>query len=244
MNIYTPYTYLIGWSCLNTYYYGVRYALKADCLYETGCHPDEFWVTYFTSSVYVEQFRQLHGEPDIIQVRKTFEDAVSAKKWEHNVLVRMNCLTESKWLNKHDASDKFFRVGPHLEETCNKISETRLIRKIEPWNKGKTGVYSEETLNKFKKPKPAEHVENIKKNHVGTTGYSHTDETKQKMKGRVPWNKGVSHSDETKQKISQKKLGRNDAGMNGRIHSEEAKEKQSLARKLWWERKKQNEFSV
>lgn len=236
MSIYQPYTYLIGWSKHNKYYYGVRYG--------KNCNPNDLWVSYFTSSVLVKEYRTNFGEPDIIQIRKTFDDAASARKWEHNVLVKMKCLAENKWLNQHDASDKFFRAGPHTEETCNKISETRLIRKIEPWHKGKTGVYSEETLNKLKKPKTAEHVENMKKNHVGTTGYNHTEETKQKMKGKVPWNKGGSHSEETKQKISQKKLGRNDAGMNGKIHSEEAKERQSLARKLWWERKKQNDISI
>jgi hypothetical protein len=36
MNIYnTPYTYLIGWSNQNKYYYGVRYA--------KDCHPNDFW---------------------------------------------------------------------------------------------------------------------------------------------------------------------------------------------------------
>jgi hypothetical protein len=48
MNIYhtcedrTPYTYLIGWSHLNKWYYGRRTA--------KGCHPSELWVKYFTSS--------------------------------------------------------------------------------------------------------------------------------------------------------------------------------------------------
>ena len=37
----TPYTYLIGWSNLNKFYYGVRYG--------KGCHPSDLWVKYFGS---------------------------------------------------------------------------------------------------------------------------------------------------------------------------------------------------
>jgi hypothetical protein len=36
------YTYLIGWSKLDKWYYGVRYA--------SNCNPDELWVKYKTSS--------------------------------------------------------------------------------------------------------------------------------------------------------------------------------------------------
>ena len=68
MIIYTPYTYLIGWSHLNTYYYGVRFANNNKDI----ANPDELWVTYFTSSKYVSEFRELNGEPDIVEVRKTF----------------------------------------------------------------------------------------------------------------------------------------------------------------------------
>jgi hypothetical protein len=47
-----------------------------------------------------------------------------------------------------------------------------------PWNKGKKGVYSKETLTLMAKPK---------------IGKKHTDETKKKLSiahmGRIPWNK-------------------------------------------------------
>jgi hypothetical protein len=70
--MYQPYTYLIGWSSHNKYYYGVRYSKKAS--------PSEFWLTYFTSSNEVKKFREAHGEPDIIQIRKTFSDSTTAKQ--------------------------------------------------------------------------------------------------------------------------------------------------------------------
>ena len=86
-----PYTYLIGWSKFNKWYYGVRYAI--------GCTPNDLWVDYKTSSKYVHEFTKLHGDPDIIQIRKTFNNIESARKWEETVLIRMKVIKEDKWLN-------------------------------------------------------------------------------------------------------------------------------------------------
>ena len=106
-NIYTPYTYLVGWTELNKYYYGMRYAKNKNCLYKEGCHPDEFWKTYFTSSKEVLAYRNQYGEPDVIQIRKTFRNAMSAKLWEHKVLKRLQAVTNNKWLNKTNVLTKF-----------------------------------------------------------------------------------------------------------------------------------------
>lgn len=92
MSIYKPYTYLIGWSELNKYYYGVRYA--------KGCNPDDLWRKYFTSSSYVSQLREEVGEPDIIQIRKIFDNAKDACDWEQNVLKRLKVWENNKWINK------------------------------------------------------------------------------------------------------------------------------------------------
>ena len=43
-------TYLIRWSHLNRWYYGV--------LYSRACHPSDLWVSYFTSSELVSAFRE------------------------------------------------------------------------------------------------------------------------------------------------------------------------------------------
>jgi hypothetical protein len=91
-SIYTPYTYLIGWSTKNVWYYGVRYAKK--------CSPDDLWKSYFTSSKHVKKFRKENGEPDIIQIRKTFSDANSAKSWEEKVLRKINVIKRKDFLNK------------------------------------------------------------------------------------------------------------------------------------------------
>ena len=86
-----PYTYLIGRSKLNKWYYGLRYA--------KNCHPDDLWITYFTSSKIIKQFRKEYGEPDIIEIRKIFSNVENAAIWEHTVLKRLKVNINDKWLN-------------------------------------------------------------------------------------------------------------------------------------------------
>ena len=60
VNDRTPYTYFIRWNDLNLNYYGRRTA--------KGCHPEEFFISYFTSSKYVKQTIDEFGMPDIIKI--------------------------------------------------------------------------------------------------------------------------------------------------------------------------------
>ena len=126
MNIYCkPYTYLIGWTRLNKYYYGVRFA--------KDCDPADLWVKYFTSSKNVKSLRETEGEPDIIQVRKTFVSKSDAIVWEKKVLKRLNVLKEDKWLNMNISG----AIAPHnkaaiknkgkkrSKEAIDKAAETR-----------------------------------------------------------------------------------------------------------------------
>ena len=87
-----PYTYLIGWSTHNLWYYGVRYA--------KDCHPSDLWVKYKTSSKYVDNTVSLYGEPDVVQIRRTFTSEKKARIWEEKVLRRMNVVTMDQWINK------------------------------------------------------------------------------------------------------------------------------------------------
>lgn len=88
------FTYLIGWSKLNKWYYGCRYSKKADV--------NDLWENYFTSSKYVKEFRELNGDPDVVQVRKIFNDADSTRKWESTVLRRLKVVESDKFLNRWD----------------------------------------------------------------------------------------------------------------------------------------------
>jgi hypothetical protein len=122
MSIYLPYTYLIGWTNHNKWYYGVRYA--------QDCNPNDLWNTYFTSSKHVKEFRKQFGEPDIIEVRNIFTSKDSAILWEERVLQKMNVRNNDAWLNKNDCSappimkgseHPLYNVG-HTDQTKQKIS--------------------------------------------------------------------------------------------------------------------------
>ena len=62
----TPYTYLIGWIDVDLWYYGRRTA--------EGCHPEELFISYFTSSKVVYDIRSEFGEPDVIRTHKFFSE--------------------------------------------------------------------------------------------------------------------------------------------------------------------------
>lgn len=93
-----PYTYLIGWTNLNKWYYGCRYA--------DGCSSDDLWKTYFTSSKYVFNFRKENGEPDIIKIRKVFDCKIDSLEWEGRVLRKLWNRREH-WLNRKFDSTKY-----------------------------------------------------------------------------------------------------------------------------------------
>lgn len=122
------YTYLIGWTVHDKWYYGVRFAKKSK--------HNELWTTYFTSSKYVKEFRAAHGEPDVIQIRKTFNSKEAAISWECTVLTRMDVIHNSRWLNR----------------TNNQAIRDGSKRKYGPaWNKGKSLPRSKESVDKQRK---------------------------------------------------------------------------------------------
>jgi len=99
MSNYLPYTYLIGWSKQDLWYYGCQYGCSA--------HPSNLWTSYFTSSKTLHQLRATLGEPDVIQVRRTFTTALAALEWESRVLKRMNATFSPRWINKHNGNTQF-----------------------------------------------------------------------------------------------------------------------------------------
>ena len=117
-----PYVYLIGWTSLDKWYYGVRYAMD--------CHPDDLWKTYFTSSKYVHAFCDNNGSPNVIQIRKTFNSITEAKLWEVKVLRRMKVVLHEKWLNKNDRHAPPIMLGVNhpmkRPEVARKYGDTML----------------------------------------------------------------------------------------------------------------------
>ena len=210
-----PYTYLIGWSLQQKYYYGVRYA--------NNCSPIDFWVKYFTSSPSVAAMRVLYGDPDIKQIRKIFSSREKARQWENRVLKRMKVVIREDFLNKNDSpappinnrvmtSDTKEKIGssnrgkPKSEEHKQKIREAR----AKQVNTRKGIPVSEETKQKIREARAKqittdETRKKMKLNHVGMLGKNHSDTTKQKIREA---NLGKVLSKETREKMSKPKLKR------------------------------------
>ena len=119
------YTYLIGWTEQDKWYYGLRFSKKT--------RGYDIWQTYFTSSKYVRECRKIHGEPDVVEIRKTFTSVERAILWESKVLTRMDVMHSSRWLNK----------------TNNKAIRGETQRKyLSSWNKGLKCPRSKESIEK------------------------------------------------------------------------------------------------
>jgi len=178
-NIYKPYTYLIGWSDHQKYYYGVRYA--------RNCHPNDLWVSYFTSSTHVKSFREEYGEPDIIQVRKTFNESIDAREWEIKVLQRMNIPKRKDFLN----IGIFNKIYDGVHPTMGRPLSEEHRKKISNANMGKKHSY-----------------ESRKKMSIANLGKKLSKKTRQKMSNSKTGSKnhfyGKTHTEEIKKILSEK----------------------------------------
>lgn len=112
-----PYVYRIK-SKQGHFYYGCRYA--------QGCHPSDFWTTYFTSSTPVKLLIEEHGEdffePKVIRVCQTQEDAL---RIERTLISRSHklpgCLNQ--FLCRKDGTAVHFGTfGPLSQKTKELIS--------------------------------------------------------------------------------------------------------------------------
>lgn len=200
-----PYTYLIGWSKLNLFYYGVRFS--------KNCHPDDLFKTYFTSSAEVKKIRLEHGNPDIIEIRKTFESAEKARKWEHKVLARMKVANNDKWINKTEILPIL-----HSEKTIKKMLENQKKTMLEKYGveyssqrpefkelvkQTKLEKYNDENYVNEEKIKQT----NLKK--YGKEYYSQTEEAKERKKKTCLEKYGTScsmNSKEIRETIKQNNL--------------------------------------
>lgn len=184
MSIYAPYTYLVGWSQLNKFYYGVRFA--------KNCTPLDLFTTYFTSSSIVKQYILDYGNPDIIQIRRTFKCAEDARKWETKVLTRMQAHKHPKFLNqtnnraiflteemKKKAKDTLYRNGQHPLKGIPKTQSAK--EKIS--KKAKQRMAKQETRDHLSKI--------ISQLQLGTT---RPESFCNKMSNKVWINDGINHA--------------------------------------------------
>jgi hypothetical protein len=126
MSNYQPYIYLIGWSNLDRWYVGSRYA--------RNCSPDDLWKSYFTSSKMVTAVRYLYGEPDMIQTYPV-EDKKDALTRECVVMFYVGAVEQPRWLNQANTIQSFHEGKlPHRQSaaTRRKQGKARKGRKLTP----------------------------------------------------------------------------------------------------------------
>jgi hypothetical protein len=203
------YTYLIKCTINNKCYYGVRWGNKLP-------PSEDLWIKYFTSSKVIKNLVNQYGKDAFLfEIRNVFTTKQEAITWEETVLRRLKVLkSPDKWLNK--CISKAIRYDIHPRKGAIVSKETR--QKISNSNKGKPKFNEEHKLNMS----------------INRSGSKH-------------WNYGNKWSEEskTKNKLSNQKTRRENPELftkppsfEGKTHSQEAKEKMILARKLYWERKK------
>jgi hypothetical protein len=215
-----PYTYLIGWSEQDLWYYGVQFGEKSD--------PKNLWNTYFTSSKKVELLREKIGEPDIVQVRKIFSTADSARLWETKVIRKIGAVDSDKWLNQTDNTGNFFWQGPRPERTeehKEKLAASHRGKKISDDHSKKLHEGRRNSKNSI------DHIEAYRKANLGK---KRTEEAKQKMRIAKLNDPNLKERSSIAGKISAEK----------RKSDPEYKRKHSEKMKLWWAERKMKEGIV
>lgn len=197
----TPYVYRIK-SKQGHFYYGCRYA--------QGCHPSDFWTTYFTSSKPVRFLIEEHGEdffePKIVKVCRTQEEALRIER----ILISRShklpgCLNQ--FLCRKDGTAVHFGTfGPCSETTKQKISVANKGRVLSEESrarisKGKTGTtWSQshrEGIERYKgTPKYAEVRQKIR---IATQTRKKTPEELAAISAKLT---GIKRSDETRRRMA------------------------------------------
>lgn len=89
------YTYILKCNVTEEFYYGCRYAKNST--------PDDFWVSYFTSSKYVKELLIKYGKESFsYQIRKISDNNGIIQNWEHKVLRRLKVIDRADFLNRTD----------------------------------------------------------------------------------------------------------------------------------------------
>jgi hypothetical protein len=99
-----PYTYKLIFKPTGQYYYGVRYA--------KGCHPNDLWNKYFTSSKHVHKLIKDYGlNSFLVKITKTFSSKIEAIEHEHSILNRVKADKNGKFINKTNSKALFSNEG-------------------------------------------------------------------------------------------------------------------------------------
>ncbi len=121
MSIYVPYVYRFNQISTGMWYIGVRFA--------KGCHPDD---GYNSSSKTVRPLVESCPDEWLKEIIATgSKEAMVAL--ERFILAELNAARNPMSFNRTNASgERFYRFGPHTEETKRKMSESHTGKKRSP----------------------------------------------------------------------------------------------------------------
>lgn len=223
MCIYPSYTYLIGWSNIDIWYYGVR-------LGNNRMPSDDLWQKYFTSSKLIKKYREKLGEPDIVEVRKTFRNNKDAINWEIKVLKRLQVLKKDKWLNRSIAG----AIAPMYGYCHPRYGDVTQDSVREQISKKAKQRYSSGIKNPmYGRQHSEESIDLMSQNRKGLTAGAnnpmynkkHSNETKEKISlkikeagghnGKNNPMYGKTHTEKTKKILSEKNKGTSSSNFKG-----------------------------
>lgn len=218
MQEYIPYCYLIGWSFLNKWYYGSEYSQKTKIANPNNLFNRDSRYCYTTSSKEVQQLIELHGYPNVVNIRKRFTDSRTCREWEHKVLRRLKVIHSEKWINKTN------NKGVSLECITNIPKSDSHREKIQ--RAARDRDYTGANNPNYGNPNGRSGIPSFFK------GKKHTAKTKQKISdsvsganngmfgvhriGKNAPNYGNKHSDASKAKM--RKPRKNTTGMQNKMY--------------------------
>lgn len=175
-----PFTYLIGWSLHNLWYYGVRY--------KKGSTTNDLWTIYFTSSKKVKKIREELGEPDVIQIRKIFSSIETAKAWETKVLRRLKVISKDKWINESVGKPigGWNEGTRHSEKTKTKLRNIFLGKSLSFETKDKIRLAMKQ------RKLTDEHKTKIALAHKGKKKNINIEKIRKERVGRKLWTDGIN----------------------------------------------------
>jgi len=176
-----PFTYLVKHIPTNKYYYGVKF--------KKGCHPNDLWTKYFTSSKKVKGLIRKYGKKSFqFEIRKTFKTQKQAREWEHKVLRRLKVIYRDDFLNLSDS----LHIDPKI------ISKSKMGNKNPMYGKKMSKKHKQKIKNTL--------IERYKKLPHHSKGRKHTPEFLKFLsrinKGKNNRMYGVKMSKESRKKMS------------------------------------------
>jgi Putative endonuclease segE, GIY-YIG domain/NUMOD3 motif len=176
-----PFTYLVKHIPTNKYYYGVKF--------KKGCHPNDLWTKYFTSSKKVKGLIKKYGKKSFqFEIRKTFKTQKQAREWEHKVLRRLKVIYRDDFLNLSDS----LHIDPKI------ISKSKMGNKNPMYGKKMSKKHKQKIKNTL--------IERYKKLPHHSKGRKHTPEFLKFLsrinKGKNNRMYGVKMSKESRKKMS------------------------------------------